>query len=540
MDILITKVNKNKIDKLSENELEKIIEYANKNYYASNQKQIFTDEVYDKLKDRLEKLNPQSKLLTEIGYRVEEKFKIKLPYFMGSLTKIKNNSEKLKNWINKFPNNYIISEKLDGISALFINENNKLHLYNRGDGTNGTDISNIITNINLKNVKIDNNYAIRGELIMSKNNFNKYKVYYKNSRNLVNGVVNAKNMNPKILNDIDFVAYEIINPILTPNDQLEFIKKLNIKVVKWENANIITNDYLINTLYKFKKNSEYDIDGIVITHNKIYERLAENPKYSFAFKQNLNFKITTVIDVIWNVSKNGLLKPKIKIEPIEIGGTTITSTSGFNAKYIVDNKINVGSEIKITRSGDVIPYIEEVLTKSKTPLLPNVNFKWNNTNVDLIALDKDTKMSKIKNIENFVNVLNIMNISSKTIEKFIENGFDTINKFVNMNKEDILSVMKTDKISNKIYNNIQSNIKNVEIIILLEAINVFPNLGKKKLKLLFANIPNFIDTKPTLFQLNSIKGFSDITSNNILENYHKIKEFLLLNNNIKYVNNIKI
>ena len=76
-------------------------------------------------------------------------------------------------------------------------------------------------------------------------------------------------------------------------------------------------------------------------------------------------KETKVIDVIWDPSMYGYLQPTVIIEPVEIEGSTISRATGHNAKFIKDNSIGVGSIIKIIKSGDVIPYILDVVKKTK-------------------------------------------------------------------------------------------------------------------------------------------------------------------------------
>ncbi|MFN9952718.1 MAG: hypothetical protein ACK55I_06435, partial [bacterium] len=115
-------------------------------------------------------------------------------------------------------------------------------------------------------------------------------------------------------------------------------------------------ELLFELLKTFKSNSEYEIDGIVITHNKKHElKDVKNPEYSFAFKANslLDEAEAIVIDVIWNMSKDRYLKPVVKFHPITLNGVTIKQATGSNADYIVKNKIGKGSIVKIQRSGDV-------------------------------------------------------------------------------------------------------------------------------------------------------------------------------------------
>ena len=96
---------------------------------------------------------------------------------------------------------------------------------------------------------------------------------------------------------------------------------------------------------------------------------------------------TEVTDVEWRVSKDGLIKPRVHVKPTVIGGITIIHVTGHNAKNIVDNGIGIGAKVKLTRAGEVIPYIVEVI-KKVNPTLPKISYKWNETNVDYIV-DKD-------------------------------------------------------------------------------------------------------------------------------------------------------
>ena len=112
-----------------------------------------------------------------------------------------------------------------------------------------------------------------------------------------------------------------------------------------------------------------EIDGIIVSDDKVYPRLSGNPKHSFAFKMVLSDQIAEshVVDVIWTPSKDGYLKPRVQIMPIQLGGVTITYTTGFNAAFIESNKIGIGAIIMLVRSGDVIPYIKSVTTPAEKP-----------------------------------------------------------------------------------------------------------------------------------------------------------------------------
>jgi len=152
--------------------LDQFIRKANKMYELGNP--IINDIVYDTIIDYIKDTYPNHSILKLIGNETDEK--VKLPYHMGSMNKFKKNKDILK-WKQKYDSEVVISEKLDGISALLIYNDNDIHnikMYSRGDGTYGKDISFITKYINLPKMSV-NNITLRGELIISKENFKKYR-----------------------------------------------------------------------------------------------------------------------------------------------------------------------------------------------------------------------------------------------------------------------------------------------------------------------------------------------------------------------------
>ena len=185
------------------------------------------------------------------------------------------------------------------------------------------------------------------------------------------------------------------------------------KVVDNIKVNNINLDYLLTKLKEFKSNSIYEIDGIIITHNSnnIYD-YKENPKFSFAFKslKIQEEKIVIVKDIEWNVSKDKYLKPIVIFDEIYLNGVNIKKATGFNADYIVKNKINIGSKIKIVRSGDVIPFIKEVISQSKTPLLPSFPYIWKGKDI-ILEGDNKNREQDIKIYTHFMKSLDIKGVA---------------------------------------------------------------------------------------------------------------------------------
>ena len=119
----------------------------------------------------------------------------------------------------------------------------------------------------------------------------------------------------------------------------------------------VTNEMLSELLMEWRKSYVYEIDGVIVSDDRIFARKSGNPDHAFAFKMVLSDQMAEakVVNVLWTPSKDGYLKPRVQIEPIKLGGVTIEYATGFNAAFIRDNKIGIGSLIQIIRSGDVIP-----------------------------------------------------------------------------------------------------------------------------------------------------------------------------------------
>jgi DNA polymerase beta len=195
------------LESLNEKDLSQLLREANRAYY--NEEPFFTDNQYDIVKDFVESKYPSNPVLHEIGAPVERN-KVTLPYPMGSMDKIKPDTNALANWVAKYKGPYVLSCKLDGVSGLYTTEGNVPKLYTRGDGKVGQDVSHLIPYLRLPKTK---GIVIRGEFIIPKALFDaKYKDKFANPRNMVAGIVNHKTINEAI-KDLHFVAYEVMKPM---------------------------------------------------------------------------------------------------------------------------------------------------------------------------------------------------------------------------------------------------------------------------------------------------------------------------------------
>ena len=530
------------LQKLTPNNLAEMIKFANDAYY--NQEPVVTDNQYDIIKEYLESKSPNHKVLDEIGAPVEHK-KVKLPYEMWSMDKIKPDTKALAKWIDKYnkPKQYIVSAKLDGVSGLYVIKDGEKRLYTRGNGRVGQDISHLIPYLQLPDVGDveGSELVIRGEFLISKANFKERFKSASNPRNTVSGIVNRLTLEPEKLKYVDFVAYECIHPEVPPLEQMQYLEKIGVKCVLYKKIgdgtkHILSNEFLSALLVEWRDSYQYEIDGIIVAHNKIYSRKSGNPEHAFAFKMVLSDQIAEakVLDVLWAASKDGFLKPRIRIEPISLSGVKIEYATAFNAAFVEKNKLGIGAVVKIIRSGDVIPYIMDVVEPAPEPKMPDEDYIWNPTHIDIILRDSSTNMEvKFKQILSFFKTLDVGGLGPGNIKKIMDAGYDDMASILAMTPEDFLKVDGfKEKTAHKLYNNIDATIKTVTLPVLMKATNIFGRgLGEKKIEPILEAYPDILQNEESsqakLDKLVKMKGLGEKTAKLFVDNIDAFKVFLV-------------
>lgn len=484
-----------------------------------------------------------------------------LPIWMGSLDK-KRDEKALDAWLDKTSTDkFVISAKLDGISALYDPEHNKL--YTRGNGQKGCDISRFIQHLDLKKAKmsakktldlmleavpermwIDTPIAyVRGELIMANEIFDsKYKTEFKNPRNLVSGQFGKKTINKDIIADIFFVPYEVI--ISGMSSQCPASEQLQASyMLPWieMNRSEMSVDSLASLLDQWTKDCVFAMDGLVVIEDRMYTRnTSGNPKYSIAFKKETGTEtaMTTVTYVTWDVSRWGLIKPVVHIKPVQLSGVTIQKCSGHNAKYISDNKIGPGAQIVCVRSGDVIPYIVSVVKSCDSVTLPSCT--WNGVDLQAEGGDADYAI-EIKTLTNIFSKLEVKYVSTKTIEKMYgECGLNTFPKMINCTKEDLQPVFK-DKSADRIVAGMADlKSRSVKVSVVVGAAGVLGfGLGAKRVENLFAWLPTLrsgdCETVPAVEDVCRVDGFAKKMAEKVVQCFPMMTSFIRLcvNNGIQ-------
>ena len=417
---------------------------------------------------------------------------------------------------------------------MYSTEEDSFKLYTRGNGKVGQDVSHLIPYLHLPKKK---GIVVRGEFIMPKEVFEtKYKTSFANPRNLVAGVINRIGVDKEKIGDIHFVAYEVIQPVLKPSEQLQMLKEAGFETVLYKEVGDLTNELLSETLVDWRKNYAYEIDGVIVTDDKVYARkVSGNPDHAFAFKMVLSDQIAEakVVNVLWTPSKDGYLKPRVQIEPIQLGGVTIEYATGFNADFIQKNKIGVGALIQIIRSGDVIPYIRGVTVEATEPMMPIVPYIWNDTHVDIMLEDAGSDATvREKNITGFFRGIGVDGLSSGNVARIIAAGFDSVHAILKMSVSDFKTVEGfKDKLATKIHSGIQEKILGASLVTLMSASNLFGRgFSDKKLELILEEYPDVLTSSDTdatkIAKVAAIKGMASKTAEAFVKNIPSFNAFL--------------
>lgn len=216
---------------------------------------------------------------------------------------------------------------------------------------------------------------------MSFKNFDKFKAVHpeaKNPRNAVAGLINRKEITEDI-SLLDVVVYSVVgcesgyvfqkfNAIWQVRSWLNFwFRYLVPKTEIYINKSAVTEGFM---RIKDRWADIWPSDGLVLTHPELKIGGDNIMQQSQAFKFKSEIAQTEVLEVEWNMSKTGYSVPKIKVKPVFLSGTTVQYCTGYNAKYIRDNNITVGSIVEIEKHGEIIQTINKVIAASGTAELP--------------------------------------------------------------------------------------------------------------------------------------------------------------------------
>lgn len=391
-------------------ELRDVLRFHEYRYYILNDP-LISDAEYDRLYKELEKMeaeNPQ--LITpdsptqRVGNSLNKEF-VTVPHLVPMLS-LENsyNSQDLLDWdkrarglVNADNLDYSVEPKYDGASISLIYENDLLvRGATRGDGVAGDDIT---TNLRqLKSIPLSAKFSdlgirqieIRGEVLMTKENFKKYNDALAeqnipplaNPRNAAAGSLRMKDPSEVRKRNLEAVLYHISyirkmeNKKLSPLTDshagaLEMLWQLGFKTPVKEKQLVKNIDAVVDFCTSFEKGREslpYEVDGMVIKVNSVelQQRMGStthHPRWAIAFKFKARQATSKLKRVEFQVGRTGSVTPVAKIDPVHIAGVTVTSISLFNEDVVREKDLRLGDTVLVERAGDVIPYIVKPLTE---------------------------------------------------------------------------------------------------------------------------------------------------------------------------------
>ena len=388
-------------------ELKKLLRFHEHRYYVLNDP-LIADYEYDQLYQQLlkiEQANPS--LITpdspsqRVGSSLNQGFETTQHLVpMLSLDNSYNAEDlqdfdrKAKELTNILDIEYCVEPKFDGASISLIYENDQLvKAVTRGDGVAGEDITN-----NIKQIKSIPLYApfstkgiqqieIRGEVILSKASFDQYNQkladqglpILANPRNAASGSLRMKDPREVAERNLDAFLYHISfvnflneetpSALATHAGSLELLWDMGFRSPNQEKKVFNHIQGVIDYCMDFEAKRDdlpYEIDGMVIKVNSIalQEKMgmtSHHPRWAIAFKFKARQATTTLIDVEFQVGRTGAVTPVAKLNPVFLGGVTVSSISIHNEDYILQKDLRKGDQVLIERAGDVIPQIVKSL-----------------------------------------------------------------------------------------------------------------------------------------------------------------------------------
>lgn len=527
----------------------KLAELAAKQYHSEGHS-VLTDSEYDLLLDRISQDAKHASILTKVGHAPLRGKKVPLPAYMGSLNKIKPGDKALTTFFNP-KTDFLISEKLDGVSALYTSDmaTGRKQLFTRGDGSIGQDISGLLSMIDIS-ANLPKGAMVRGELIIPKDKFIVLKSHGANLRNIVSGLVNSKDYSAIVASQVRFVAYQVVFPHgSTPGAEMTKLTSWGFHtaphaMLRGVKSSVDLEKELSDLLESHKASSCYEIDGLVVAYDRVYTvEDGRNPSHAVAFKSSAvqDAATVTVTMVEWSASKDGYLIPVVFFDPVHLAGVMVRKATGFNAKFIFDHKIGPGAIITVTRSGDVIPHIMNIVKSSSDPSVPQVAYVMTDTGVHAVIADKTGSMDvQCKSIERFFTGIGVPNMKKAAVEKMYLHGLDTVGKILGASKEELQRIPGFgQKSAESLVSDIHDRFSTALLIDIMAASNTFGRgVAWKKLYLILESLPEWTTPQTTTHvnlvralqkaatreRLESIKGISATTADAFIKG---LAEFLV-------------
>ena len=283
---------------------------------------------------------------------------------------------------------YVVETKIDGLSAALEYTNGKFVVgATRGDGLVGEDVTKNLATIKTipKQLKEDINITVRGEVFISKRDFEKLnenrlmeeEELFANARNAAAGSLRQLDSKITAKRPLDIYIFNVQKsediPFKTHYESLLYMEKLgfNVNPVKILCKNITEVLEAIKKIGNDREKLNFGIDGAVVKVNDLALRekigtTYKTPKWAVAYKYPPEKKQTLLKDITFQVGRTGAITPMAILEPVVVAGSKISKTTLHNEDYIRERDIKIGDTVVIQKAGDVIPEVVEVVKKKRT------------------------------------------------------------------------------------------------------------------------------------------------------------------------------
>ncbi|MCF8058070.1 MAG: NAD-dependent DNA ligase LigA [Bacteriovoracaceae bacterium] len=528
-------------------ELEDLIKYHKAKYYQGTPE--ITDLDYDNLENELKNIDPKNKVLTIVGSSPSGSKKVPHDTKMLSLNKTYK-IEELMSWVAE--HQVVSTYKIDGVSCSIIFEDGFLTLAKtRGDGSVGEDITDKV--IWMKNipssVKDVNRFEVRGEIYCNEESFFHLSQEMEtlglekpmSQRNIVAGLIGRKE-NIELCRYIEFRAFDIIEMNLNFSLETEKIKKLKAlgflpeeMVLHKSEKDILER---LEETQLFMSEGDYQIDGLVFSFNeiKLHEEMgstSHHPRFKMAFKFQGEAKNTEILDIVWQVSRNGILTPIAEVAPVELSGAKISRVTLHNFGMVKQYGLKNGDTIQIIRSGEVIPKFMEVISSKKGEIripkkCPSCEGPIREDDIRLRCDNQNCPAQIKESILNFIQKIKIEDLSSKRLDELLRVGLiKEIPDLYRIKKEDLLCLDKVkDKLADKLMKAIDKS-KSTDLATFLSALGIQGGAFNKCEKVVLAGF-NTLEKiySLTIEELLDIEGFAEKSANEFHKSLESKKEVI--------------
>ncbi len=507
-----------------------------------------SDSEYDKLEADLRKLDPKNPTLLIVGTTTSASDKIKHDKKMLSLEKTYVLDD-LISW--KGDEDILSTMKLDGISCSIIYQDGELLLAKtRGDGSFGENITKKVMWISNvpKFITSKNKIEIRGELFCDEKSFFDLSKEMAelglekptSQRNIVAGLMGRKD-NLELCRYIKFMAFDYLSDerLKTEKEKFTIMTQLGflIPVVEVHKSKE-TIEETIERAREFMNEGDYQIDGIVFTFNKmaLHEELGEtshHPRYKMAFKFAGESKNTTINEIIWSVSRNGILTPVADVKPVELSGAMISRVTLHNYGMVAANNLKTGDEIEIIRSGEVIPKFLSVVKPSKNQFAvpdrcPSCDSKVDVVDIRLFCRNENCPGKNLEIILNFIQKIGIEDLSGKRLEELINAKMvKSIPDLYRLEAADLMKIDKVkEKLSNKLIESIQKT-KTVDLITFLSSLGITGGAYNKCEKVVRAGFDSIKKIQNlSIEQLMGVESFAEKSATEFMNSLREKKDMI--------------